>query len=198
MDREMGRPNLARVKNLTLHTHTTDGETSNSYSVGTGNSSSSSSSYSISSTTSSDDEPLVIAGTVSKNTSGTVVISGYQNKPFKPYSITIRGKGDTLSNDGVGTQAYTVEPFNEVRVVGKPKIVYLSKADNKVTDKITIDNLSTKLIIVDGKEVKDLKKVSMTDIKSMQIINGKASTDQYGDKGKDGTIIITTKNKDKN
>lgn len=52
-----------------------------------------------------------------------------------------------------------------------------------------------KLIIVDGKEAtqKDLKKLSADKIDSVNIYNVRTAISKYGDKGKNGVIVITTK-----
>ncbi|WP_282135543.1 M56 family metallopeptidase [Seonamhaeicola maritimus] len=55
------------------------------------------------------------------------------------------------------------------------------------------------LFIVDGKEV-DKDKIEGIDsdkIKTVFVLKGEQATEKYGDKGKDGVIIITTKDKDK-
>jgi TonB family protein len=52
------------------------------------------------------------------------------------------------------------------------------------------------LIVVDGviNEKRDLKEINPNTIASMTVLKDKASTDKYGDKGKNGVIEITTKN----
>jgi len=49
------------------------------------------------------------------------------------------------------------------------------------------------LYIVDGKETNGIDTISAGDIKRMIIINNKNATDSYGEKGKNGVILITTK-----
>jgi TonB-dependent SusC/RagA subfamily outer membrane receptor len=50
------------------------------------------------------------------------------------------------------------------------------------------------LIIVDGKEYSGtIKDLDENDIKSFSIIKDSSSVDLYGEKGKNGVIIITTK-----
>ncbi len=70
-------------------------------------------------------------------------------------------------------------------------IVYLNKA--RTNDETTIDSPGDKLIIVDGKEVKSLKNVSPDNIKSISILKNETAEKRYGDKGKNGVIVITTK-----
>jgi TonB family protein len=53
------------------------------------------------------------------------------------------------------------------------------------------------LIILDGKMVDiDLEKIDPQTIESISVLKDKAATDLYGEKGKNGVIIVTTKNKD--
>ncbi|MES2274650.1 MAG: M56 family metallopeptidase [Bacteroidota bacterium] len=58
-----------------------------------------------------------------------------------------------------------------------------------------IDHISDKLIILNGKEVsqKQLKKVSAGDIESVSVLSHDAAISQYGDKGKKGVVVITTR-----
>jgi TonB-dependent SusC/RagA subfamily outer membrane receptor len=46
---------------------------------------------------------------------------------------------------------------------------------------------------VDGKQVKDLSKVATADIKSVKVLTDKDATKTYGEKGKNGVVVITTK-----
>ncbi len=49
------------------------------------------------------------------------------------------------------------------------------------------------LILVNGKEHKDLSGISPDDIESLSVLKDKAATDVYGEKGKKGVILITLK-----
>ncbi|MCI6618364.1 MAG: TonB family protein [Prevotella sp.] len=64
---------------------------------------------------------------------------------------------------------------------------------SKVETKISTAQAGNILIIVDGKEVKDINEVKPEDIKSMNILKGEAATKIYGEKGKNGVILITVK-----
>ena len=65
---------------------------------------------------------------------------------------------------------------------------------NSKESEISINDLSAKLIIIDGKEAsaKDLKKLSAADIKSMSSKTSDDLTKKYGDKAKNGVVFITT------
>ncbi|HKI88153.1 MAG TPA: carboxypeptidase-like regulatory domain-containing protein [Draconibacterium sp.] len=57
------------------------------------------------------------------------------------------------------------------------------------------ENLNDKLIIVDGKEYDDeINDIPVNDIASISVLKNKSATELYGKKGKNGVIIITTKN----
>ena len=47
------------------------------------------------------------------------------------------------------------------------------------------------LILVDGVEMKDLDDISASNIESMTVLKNNSATDIYGEKGKDGVVIIT-------
>jgi TonB family protein len=59
----------------------------------------------------------------------------------------------------------------------------------------TNDPVKTPLIIVDGKEVpyENLKTIVHDDVESINVLKDKAAVTMYGEKGKDGVIVITTK-----
>lgn len=64
----------------------------------------------------------------------------------------------------------------------------------KKRNESTIENLSSKLIFIDGKEAsaRDMKKLSAADIKSMNVQSGDEVIKKYGDKAKEGVLFITT------
>ncbi|QKJ29998.1 hypothetical protein HQ865_09595 [Mucilaginibacter mali] len=63
------------------------------------------------------------------------------------------------------------------------------------TAPVTIDKLSELLIILNGKEItqKQFKKVSAGDLESVTVLKDAAAIAKYGDKGKKGVLIVTTK-----
>lgn len=56
-------------------------------------------------------------------------------------------------------------------------------------------NSKEPLVIVDGKEIpmSELQSIDKNTIKHIDVLKDKASIELYGDKGKDGVIVITTK-----
>ncbi len=69
------------------------------------------------------------------------------------------------------------------------------KSLNGFNNETNISHLSTRLIMIDGKEAseKDLKKLSAADIESMSARSGDEIVKKYGDKAKKGVLFITTK-----
>jgi hypothetical protein len=68
-------------------------------------------------------------------------------------------------------------------------------SDEGIDEETNIDHLSSKLIMINGKEAKqsDLKKLSAADIESMNIKSGEEVIKKYGDKAKNGVVFISTK-----
>ncbi|MFV0606364.1 MAG: M56 family metallopeptidase [Niabella sp.] len=52
---------------------------------------------------------------------------------------------------------------------------------------------SQPLFIADGKEIDDMNKINTDNIQSVTVLKDNLATDKYGDKGKNGVILITTK-----
>jgi hypothetical protein len=77
----------------------------------------------------------------------------------------------------------------------------VSSSDIKVTNldgvKITTDDGSDPVIVIDGKTSSsaDLKKLKSTEINGISILKGDNAKKQYGDKAKDGVVVITTNKK---
>ena len=72
--------------------------------------------------------------------------------------------------------------------------------NDKNIKKIIYSNPSCKdcpppLCIVDGMEVSDVINIDPQSIESMQVLKGEAATKIYGEKGKNGVVIITSKKK---
>lgn len=98
----------------------------------------------------------------------------------------------TQSNDMI-EKAVTVRDYGNRANINYGDGVSLS------TSYATIGNasidFSNKLIIVDGKEAteKQLKKIALSDIKSMQNLQGRQAIAKYGEKAKGGVLVVVTK-----
>ena len=108
----------------------------------------------------------------------------YTIVPANVDAIRINAKIDSLRTRN---SAGMLSNLKEVLVMGRPSA-------NAGT---VIPNMTEKIFIIDGKEAteKQRKKLSANDIESLSLITGKAATTLYGDKGKNGVIVITTKKK---
>jgi hypothetical protein len=77
-------------------------------------------------------------------------------------------------------------------------IAFMVEGEKQNTDKTDSNNLDSKvfpLIILEGKEIskEEMQKIKPENIKSMEVLKGESAIEKYGDKGKDGVIIITKK-----
>ncbi|MGV3508650.1 MAG: TonB family protein, partial [Sphingobacteriaceae bacterium] len=82
-----------------------------------------------------------------------------------------------------------------------PLMLKVSKnlsTDTTTKKSVFSDNPNTPLFIVDGKEVtaEEAKLIKPADIKSMEVFKDKDALAKYGEKGKNGVIIITMKPKE--
>ena len=89
----------------------------------------------------------------------------------------------------------TVSSSSSVSVNGKNTSSQNISVDNDKGMHISFDKNKTPLIIVDGKEIPatDMKNLNPNNIDSMSVLNGESATKKYGDKAKDGVILISTK-----
>ncbi|MHB9055262.1 MAG: M56 family metallopeptidase [Paludibacteraceae bacterium] len=81
---------------------------------------------------------------------------------------------------------------------GKAKgIVIMKKTKENKDDNTTIQSeksvLEKPLMLVDGKEVKSINNIDPNKIDNISVLKDKSATDLYGEKGKNGVVIITTK-----
>ncbi|MFI5161834.1 MAG: M56 family metallopeptidase [Sphingobacteriales bacterium] len=156
-------------------------------------------SYSVSNSASisSDDAPAAVASNFGNSSGVTLVVTDSKVKTAANSVVYVTGK--PVTNVRItGTNLAPVVRLNgleldtvKVKGIGKKNIVYLNKV--RINDETTLDSPGNKLIIVDGKEVKSLKNVSADDIKSLTVLKNETAEKRYGDKGKNGVIIITTK-----
>jgi len=83
----------------------------------------------------------------------------------------------------------------DVRVDGK-NVVVLGKKTKKdgITETVEVNTDSEKpLFIVDGTQVNSIDQINSNDIESISVLKDKSATAIYGEKGKNGVILVTTK-----
>lgn len=62
-----------------------------------------------------------------------------------------------------------------------------------ISSVLDMNTVSDPLIIVDGRETKNMNDINPDHIESIDVLKGKSGTDLYGEKGKNGVILVTTK-----
>jgi len=111
------------------------------------------------------------AGVIEVKTKNGFLSNNYGLKaaPIKIYGSDLKGKAS----------GFNVHPNREKQVINR----YLLNRD--------FDPKAKPLYIVDGKEVTDLN-INQESIKSIKVLKDTGSQKIYGDKGKNGVIIVTT------
>ena len=80
---------------------------------------------------------------------------------------------------------------------GSENVTITPSTQNGLTIKSGGDPAKQPLFIVDGKEVKGIENLNPEEIEKIDVLKDKSSTAVYGDKGKNGVILITTKKQKK-
>ena len=101
-----------------------------------------------------------------------------------------------LINGRESTEEELKKHIDEVNYKRKAEKEESSKTEDK-TSRVTVNFKPQKLVyIVDGKEINsgDFSKIHPGDIERIDVLKDKKTIEKYGDKAKDGVLIITTKN----
>ena len=120
----------------------------------------------------------------------TFMLEGTNNKPKAgDNDVVVVGYGVQKSEESVDVPTIKLHnPMDELSITGDFKIdsVGSSKAFGV-----------SPLVIMDGLEVSDdvIKKLNPKKIQSVSVLKNEAATAKYGEKGKNGVILITTKKK---
>lgn len=145
-------------------------------------------------------------------------VTDESGKPLKNASVIISGKTiGTITDDNgnfmlkvtddspivisyVGFETAKINPDFEKEMLITMKGATISiKLDDQISEarkKEQIDlNKSNVLVIVDGKETTkaEMEKINPDKIASIDVLKDKASAEKYGEKGKEGVILITLK-----
>jgi bla regulator protein BlaR1 len=143
---------------------------------------------------SSDDAPVVVSGSNNVSTSVLVLAEPKTSVKLKKldrvYVTGIPKSKITTSWDNDSTHYVYAYDIKAMPALKTKNMIYLKGRPN---DEATIDNLSNTLFIIDGKEVKGLKNIKSDDIESITILKDESARKLYGDKGKNGVIVIKTK-----
>jgi len=110
--------------------------------------------------------------------------------------------------DDNGVFAGSVGDSIHVKRMNKGSAVWVGKeSDHKVYELnndgknkffISTDSDETPLFILDGKEIskKEMDELDSDSIEKVEVLKGDSATEKYGDKGKNGVVIITLKDKE--
>ncbi|WP_339875866.1 Spy/CpxP family protein refolding chaperone [uncultured Algoriphagus sp.] len=125
-------------------------------------------------------EQQEILQTTRVQTVNGVSISGYGSNTFSPATV-----------NGISSGYKVGKPLYEVAGVGSissPKVIVHSSSPNQEDAPLYI--LDTK----DGmKQLSNFNKINPDDIESINVLKNESATDTYGEKGKNGVIIIKLK-----
>lgn len=116
-------------------------------------------------------------------------------------AITEMNTQDTLPPLKGKVEGVMITTGGEVKVSENGKPFATVGGDGPLTITSNDDSIMKALIIVDGKPLqqnRDLDKINSNDIKSINVLKGKAATAIYGKQGKNGVIEISKKKSQKN
>jgi bla regulator protein BlaR1 len=128
-----------------------------------------------------------ITGTTKVNTNAQeVVVQGFK----------INRNDESTTKAKTNTQEVVVQGF-KINPDDKSTRIRLRDNTLTITGDTTKRNLAAPIIIVDGKIATDkaFDQVNQDDIESMTVLKGSTAAGLYGEKAKNGAIIITTKKK---
>ena len=139
--------------------------------------------------------------------------------PLKSASVIISGKPiGTITDDngnfmlkvtddspivisyvGFGSQKAEPDFDKEMVITMKTATIGIEAMGNEIAASKPSEISDNVLVIIDGKESTkaEINKINPDKIESIDVLKDKASVEKYGEKAKDGVIIITSKNDDK-
>lgn len=113
--------------------------------------------------------------------SGEIVVVGYGTQKAESTS----GGGYSISGGMNGTMQK-----------GSENVTITPSSQNGLTIKSGGDPKNHPLFVVDGTEVKSIENLNPEEIEKIEVLKDKSATAVYGDKGKNGVILISTKKND--
>ncbi len=130
----------------------------------------------------------------------TIVVSGTTIGTVSDASgnFELKTTGDSplfVSYVGYETVKLSPELSKEMNITLKRKIIGIEAVGNSTSDSEIFRVDGSVLTFVDGKETseEDLKKIKPDQIESVSVLRKKEFTDKYGEKGKNGVVLITLK-----
>jgi bla regulator protein BlaR1 len=152
-----------------------------------------------------DSTNVIVTGYSRKAVTGIKVNGGPVRKVFingdsiftSDMRVSTLQKAAVLVNGLPGADLKDVIIMRDTTMQGRPTKIRLNGRLISSTGPASSINFADKLIIIDGKQASqsDMKKLSADKIQSVNNLGEAAATEKYGDKGKNGAVIITTKKK---
>jgi hypothetical protein len=131
-----------------------------------------------------------IKGPVSNNAVTTVTSKTIEGRPNASYIQTLQGQvpGLNISTDTV-TVGYGTSMYDNYWALGG------EGGSVKIRGAATIDGKANPLIIIDGVPVgqEEFKTIKQSDILSISVLKESAELAPYGERGKNGVLLITTR-----
>lgn len=148
---------------------------------------------------SSDKKPLMILDGVEISDIENISPESIESFSVLKDKSAIDGYGDKGKNGVVivetkkGTQ-------NNVKTTSKLAVVHTKDSINNFhyffrKDVSSFSNDKAPLILVDGEKIADINTLDVNTIESLSIFKDKPAIEKYGDEGKNGVILVTTKSK---
>ena len=115
------------------------------------------------------------------------------DKNAKHKEIVVVGYG-TAKTESTSEGGYSISGgMNGTMQKGSENVTITSSTPNGITIRGTSGLNGQPLYVVDGVEVKSIEKLSPEGIEKIEILKDQSSTILYGEKGKNGVLLITTK-----
>lgn len=141
--------------------------------------------------------------------------------PIEGASVEVKGRKYGVITDKKGNYRIDIQPADEILLFG---YLFQDKEEIKIDGKDKIDvqlktdgnppaegaflhssfrmrskdgELRKPAYIVDGKEVLDINRINHEQIEQIEVLKGESGFKLYGEKGKNGVVLITTKNGEK-
>jgi len=111
----------------------------------------------------------------------------------KKDEVKVIGYGNSEKKESKGS-AYTISGgLNGTMQKGSENVTITPSSQNGLTIKATGDQTGQPLFVVDGVVTKNINQVQPENIERIDVLKDKSATSIYGDKGKNGVILIKTK-----
>lgn len=130
-----------------------------------------------------------------KGKNGVVLITTKKvDKTGTTENIENSGSGNTQNIQSQNAGYIISGGLNGTMQKGSENVTITPSSQNGLTIKATGDQTGQPLYLVDGVETKNIEQILPENIERIDVLKDKSATSIYGDKGKNGVILITLKN----